>query len=205
MTEWVSVEQAARLLGLSLTDTARMVVSGELKVDVPPGVPLDDVSIRVDGLWLRELLKSRAAFHFSSVDRAEANRIFSRRYSLRGWPPASWSPGSCVVKPVEDDDILDVVDNAGVIVDWLNERKQYDSRISDMMRGLCGSGGRMDRSGFDAAVRELERLDVFEVVGMVTGSRGPRPKVARLRMWFYNAMRDGRPVSISEVRARVEE
>lgn len=202
VTEYLSVDQAARMLGVTLTDTARMIVSGELKVDVPPsGVPLDDVSIRVHGPWLREFLRSRAAFHFSSIDRAEANRIFSRKYSLRGWPPPSWS-GSKVAEPVVDvvDDIVN--DNTATVLEWLNEREQYETRISDMMESLCVVTKRMSRPEFEAAVRELEALNVVEIVKKATGSRGPRPRVARLYMWFYNAMRDGRPVSIADVRAR---
>jgi hypothetical protein len=198
------VEQAARLLGLTLTDTARLIVSGELAVSVPAGVPLDDVSIRVVGSRLRALLDGREAFRFSSVDRSEANRIFGRKYSLRGWPPAGWSPGSSVSDRVGHDDILNVVDNPSIIVEWLNRNGQYDSRVSDMANAICGVRGQMSRREFDVALAELERLDVLQVVGMVTGGRGPRPRVARLRMWFYNALRAGRPMSIAEVRARVE-
>jgi len=198
------VEQAARLLGLSLTDTARLIVSGELVVSVPAGVPLDDVSIRVVGSRLQALLDDREAFRFSSVDRSEANRIFGRKYSLRGWPPAGWSPGSNISKPVGHDDILNVVDNPSIIVEWLNRNGQYDSRVSDMTNGLCGVRGQMSRREFGVALAELERLDVLQVVGLVTGSRGPRPKVARLRMWFFDALRAGRCPSIAEVRMRVE-
>jgi hypothetical protein len=188
VSEYVTVEQAARLLGLTLTDTARLIVSGELAVSVPAGVPLDDVSIRVVGSRLRALLDDREAFRFSTVDRSEANRIFGRKYSLRGWPPVEWSPGSGVSGSVGHDDILNVVDNPSIIIEWLDKNGQYDSRISDMVDGLCGARGQMSRREFDVALAELER-----------------PKVARLRMWFDNALRAGRRPSIAEVRARVEE
>lgn len=203
MTDSVSVEQAARLLGVSLTDTARLIVSGDLRVSAPPGVPLDAVSVRVDSARLRALLDDRAALWFSSLDRSEANRILGRKYSLRGWPPVSWSPPPVVQESY--DDILNVIDNPAIIVDWLNTNGQYDSSISGMMKDLCVITKRMNRSEFDIAMAELERLDILEVVKKPTGNRGPRPKVARLRMWFYNRLNDGRPVSIAEVRARVEE
>jgi hypothetical protein len=167
-------------------------------------VPLDSVSVRVLADSVRLFVADCSAVRNSSVDVGEANRILSRKYSGRNWPPSSYSPHSSHPRVVPRDDVVDAVDYAAVALDWLNVRGDYDPKVSDMVESICTVGKRMGRAQLEAALVELEALNVVEVVKKVTGSRGPRPRAARLYMWVYDAMRDGCPVSIADARARAD-
>lgn len=204
----MSVMDASRALELSLTDTAWLIVSGELAVDVVAGVSALDVhTVRVSAEAVRQRVADRAVWRESSSDRSEANRILGRKYSRRNWPPERWSPTrSQVVMPVADQSTVEVstVDYAGMLLEWINDMKEWQPRVSTMIEFFCVATKQMSRAHFDMALIELESLHVIQVVKARSSSRGPRPKVAQLLMWYHDLVRHGNGMSISEVRARME-
>lgn len=199
---FVSVREAAVALSLTTSEVARLIVSGKLGVDVPSGVPLDVVSVRVLTDSVRVYMADCSAVRNSSLDVSEANRILGRKFSGRNWPPAAYSPHSPYPREVPDDNILSVADCAAVVFDWLVECGEYESKVADIADSVCRRTRHMSRVELEKALVELEALNVVDVVKKQSSSRGPRPRVARLYMWMFNALRDGRRLSIADVRAR---
>jgi len=140
-------------------------------------------------------------------DRAEADRILGRKYSRRNWPPVEWSPVH-----VCEDSPADVVvpqaapkhDCAGLVLSWIDDMGLWQPRVSDMIEYFCVSTKLMRRADMDSALVELELLNVLQVIKVRPGVRGPRPRVAQLYLWYYDALRAGCQPSISEVRARAD-
>lgn len=207
VSEFMSVADAASVLGVSLTDAARLIVSGELLVDVVRGAPvLDTQTVRVSAGSVRRILADRAVVWGGTVDRSEADRILGRKYSRRNWPPSEWVPSVRVSEPVVAVDELVGVssrlrgDGTALVLSWINDMGVWQPRVSEMVRFLCVSTKQMSRADVDAALVELESLNVVQVVKARSGSRGPRPKVAQLMMWYFDLLRSGKPLGIDEIR-----
>jgi hypothetical protein len=205
----MSVEDTARALGLSLSEVAWLVVSGELAVDVAVDVVALDVhTVRVSAVSVQQRLADRAAWSNSSLDRSEANRVLGRKYSRRNWPPKGcapvrpWAVASLAESPVVE---VPVIDYAGMVLKWINDMGEWQPRVSAMIEFFCVSTKWMSRANLEAALAELESLHVIQVVKARSGSRGPRPRVAQLLMWYHSLVRQGYGLSIAEVRARMEE
>lgn len=204
MSELLSVAEAASALGLSLTDTARLIVSGELAVDVARDASVLDLrTVRVSGGSVRRVLADREVVWGGTADRAEADRILGRRYSRRNWPPVD-----CGSVRVREDSLAGVVavesgperDCAGLVLSWINDMGLWQPRVSDMVQYFCVSRGLLRRADVDAALVELEGLNVLQVVKARPGTRGPRPRVAQLMMWYFDLLRAGKALGIDEVR-----
>lgn len=210
ITEWVSLPRAARELGMSVAECARLVVHGELSAQLTPGVSPSSRTVRVSAAEVARVKELVVDPRGSVADLAEADRILARRNTRSGWPPEGWSVPARVESAADvAESVMGVVvasererevDHTERVWRWLFEHREFEVPVSVIRKHFTGVGRVVSVARLEEVLTELEVLGVLGFVKIRRQGPGPRPRGVRLSLWVWGLVQAGRWVSVVRLR-----